>query len=381
MSALLSLILIAAATPTVEVRVEGEGYLRFSRDGRAVYAREAELTVSEGKLAHASGAVAMPRLGVGAGQLAVESDGTVKAAGKKVGRIALTLFGSEAKFREVDGLLVTESRGRTAYPGQQGAGTLAVEGKSAPKLEPKPTPKPQPMVPETSPQLLAYDVLLDVKAEAEVEGDTIRLIDLVELTGSDEVREALGKIEMGTTPPIAGSREVQLSQLQAKTKTLLADQRVEWAGASKVVVKRAGQDVSHEQFVEAAEAAARKVVGDSTLEMLSPAPAMRAPAGELELVAGRPQLSRDEVTVSVALFVAGKRVNSRQVKFRYECPAAKLRTGQSVTVRVRTDAVSIEVQGKVKSISVAENTATVHATTGAELTGVVRADGTVEVNA
>ena len=50
-----TIVALMALAPSVHLHVDGEGYLRFVREGRTVYAKEAMLTVTDGKLASVDG--------------------------------------------------------------------------------------------------------------------------------------------------------------------------------------------------------------------------------------------------------------------------------------------------------------------------------------
>ena len=59
-----TLIGLAIVSAQTIVHVDGEGFLRFVRDGRFVYSKEADLTVADGRLVQQDGYEGIPRLTV-----------------------------------------------------------------------------------------------------------------------------------------------------------------------------------------------------------------------------------------------------------------------------------------------------------------------------
>src|SRR5689334_4157400 len=98
--------------PVLKVRVDGDGYLRFARNGRVVYAAAASLSVAEGELVGPGGVAVLPAILVpsGAAGLSVDLQGNVsyRNGGSDVaaGRLVLALFPKNEALRLEDGFLV-----------------------------------------------------------------------------------------------------------------------------------------------------------------------------------------------------------------------------------------------------------------------------------
>ncbi|HVL39492.1 MAG TPA: hypothetical protein VM328_08900, partial [Fimbriimonadaceae bacterium] len=118
-----------------KVRVEGEGYLRFVRDGRVVYAKEAALQAIDGKLCHSEGAPVIPTISVAA-PFMVNLEGNVVAGGKSVGRLVLAHFPASASLRPDGPFLVAAERPRLAEPGEGDSGVIRSVGVATPGVTP-----------------------------------------------------------------------------------------------------------------------------------------------------------------------------------------------------------------------------------------------------
>ncbi len=383
MTLLLALVVFATSA-TVPVSVEGPGYLRFTREGRTFYARQVELGVVDGKLGEKGGALCAPRTQI-SGEFQVRNDGWVLQGERKVVRLTLTTFPEGTQLREDQGLWASTVRGEAHFPGESGAGTLRVDGLARPveRIEPVAST----VVEETSAQVIAEGdesstdlpelLRADLQNRTEVAGDEVLLSDVAKLAGSGS--EEAGKVRLGMAPPLDSERTFDGKQIRRALEN--AGFRPEWHGADRVVVRRASQQIPHERFVEVAREAAQKVIGKADLQLLTPAPALRAPSGETEIIADRVQKGVGAITVQVVLYVQGKRINSRTVRFGLSGPAVSLRVGQTVRVRVVAGGASIETDGVVKQLQTAAGQATIETSTGATLTGTVLPGGIVEVQA
>ncbi|RYG75461.1 hypothetical protein EON77_11200, partial [bacterium] len=73
---------------SLTVSVDGDGALRFVRNGALVYARRATLHTANGILVNEAGLSLAPRVAVG-GAFSISLDGTIVAGGKVAGRLVL----------------------------------------------------------------------------------------------------------------------------------------------------------------------------------------------------------------------------------------------------------------------------------------------------
>lgn len=389
-----SFLLFAPASP-VTVRVDGEGYLRFLRDGRLVFAKDAKLVVRGGKLAHWDGPLVTPNVALAEGQdFTIGLDGTILSAGRDVGRLVLAIFPDDIRPIESQGFLVAAERPQLANPGEGIAGVIRTEGKAEmPKSPPveesrDETPVASPktvaggVAPPTEAFLKAGGVQIVIDDMTEVEGDTIRLGEIATIYANSELAPKLAAIEISQTPPFGVNRIIDRSLLTARIRAAGLDPaKYVIVGSAQAKVTRPGQTVAHDDFVKAAiDASITKFGRNVTPQAKSQVNPLAVPKGSLELVAERISQSGSVVTVVVAALVDGKRINSRTISLvAAETAAPSFRPGDTVNVRVRSGAIVVETTGRVKSVDPIAGTVTVVTETGATKIGILGNDGFVEV--
>ena len=225
--------------------------------------------------------------------------------------------------------------------------------------------------------------MIELLAEAVIEGDRILLGQIANVSASETLKRRLEQVSIGLTPAFGVSTRLSSDLVLLRLRSTFKDaDAFELLGATTVAVKRKAQLIAHDRFVDAAIAAALKQISEDAIYVSTKAaPSMAAPFGQTELIAESVRSSGSTVTAVVALFVDGKRINSRTVKLDSSDPFGKIRIGQTVKVIVRSNAASVETTGTVKGKNAAARTVTVRTATGAVLEGVVIAVGVVEVAA
>jgi hypothetical protein len=381
-----TILLIAQATaPTLHVRVDGEGYLRFVDQGRVVYAREADLTVRQGQIVHASGAALIPAVPCHAPTFTVDLEGNIVAGSTHIGKLVLALF--EGETPQPNGAYLTATgRPKLGNPGEGLAGVIRTGEHSASTTTTAPQqaapPREESRVevrPANNTPVPEGHVRIHVRGNVVVSDNQTTLADIAEITGGNP---DLGLVVITATPPIGVNRTLDVNYLKARVRPAVpAETEIEWAGANQVQIAREAQTISVEKILEVAHAAATGQTGATAFQNpLNLAP-MVAPLGELTVIAERVSVSGTRITVQVAAMVDGRRAATRNVILTITSPVTSLRTGQAVTVRVVRNALIIELRGTVRQISPATNSVTVQTETGATLTGTLAADGAVEVKA
>jgi hypothetical protein len=388
-SALLTLALCQAG-PVLSVRVEGEGFLRFEREGRMVFARQAVLTVARGQLVHAKGQPVMPSIeGFRPSEgLAIASNGEVRAVAgsgstRTLGRLTLAIFPPDIRPVESAGFLVAADRPAIAYPGTAKAGTILSlkPGEDAfiptPPTQPIPRPNPQPAgSAKTTPS-----ASVTLKEKAEVEGDTVTLGDIADLSGPEDLVNRLRGLDLGSTPSLGVTRPIDRSAVEARIARggiLLASLSIQ--GGPKSSVVRRGQTITPEQFLQAArEAVQEEVQASLTLEASEPGQPMAVPLGEAVLKAENASLIKDLASATIAVFVDGRRINSRTIKMKAVSPLSAFKPGQTVTIRVKSGGASVQTTGRIRSLNIPKGEVTVESATGAVLIGTPAKDGSIEV--
>lgn len=420
---------IQACAP-VDVSVDGEGYLRLSREGRAVYAKSVRLAIAaNGKLATPAGDNLLPSISAPSGttDLEVDLDGNVfavKGASKvKVGRIVLALFAEGAALSEQDGVLVAADRPKLGNPGDGTNGVIrssaaAIPVKSqpvseAPKTVPTETQKSAPTIesggsspikidaPKTTKNLDPLPAVhkeplagkkgtplkIVVSGSGEVAGDKVKLGDIATVEGDETSADALRQIELGDAPVIGAKRSFDRIRILAKIRAAGFDpNKIELIVPAMISVERKGQSISQDQFNAAALKAIAESPGIATEYVAADAvgPDFLAPAGAYALVPETISgVNTASALVKIAVYVGVKKVNSRSVKLTAKSLPVSIRIGSAVKVLFRAGGAMVEVQGIARGTGTVGDTISVEVKLpGGEKTnhaGIVLKDGSVEV--
>jgi hypothetical protein len=347
--------------------------MRFSREGRVVYAKQTTLTVVDGKIASTDGPLLNPRVQVaeGASELRVDLEGHLYAkfsdGEKEVGRIAIALFPEDVRPVVDKGFLVSSYRPEIVDPGSKTAGLIRTGSTTAPT--PNVTPTQQGVVE------------IKLKGEAEVSTAAFYLKDIAEVVADAQTRMRLETLEVSTTPALGAT--LRMSPEMVRLRLLRHSKEAEkfvFTGSTQVAVTRLGQEVTHQMFVDAALKAAREKFGtDVPVTCETSGPTIKVPMGKLELVGEDVKESGTRATVRVAILVDGERINSRTVTVDKADHLSKLAVGAVVKVLVRSSAAVVEISGRVRSIDRLSNSVVVETETGAELIGKVIGPNTIEV--
>lgn len=415
-SALLFVLASAEPATPLQIRVDGEGYLRFARDGRAVYAPEASLVIRNGQLVHEQGFGFLPPIAVpDRASVTIELDGTVRANGQSVGRLVLALSDGMTKR---DDFWATPDRPRLMNPGEETAGVIRMVGQEPVRIEtpavtvrtpdpdPEPELKPEEIeISETSAQrevapapaakpvirpgqapapseefLRQGGVMIVLNEFTEVTGENFTLGEVATVYANSAVATRLMQLSIGPSPVVGVSRFLDRSLITSRVRSLVAaPAEIRVAGPLRGEVKRFGQQVTAEQFLRAAVTAAEAQMGPGPWSAAQNPQEMAAPGGALTLVAEAVTQSGRQVSVRLAVMVDGVRVNVRTVTLKSDAPPVTVRPGQKVTVRMRRGTLVVEVSATVRAVNAASGEVTVLTETGATLTGRVSADGHIEV--
>lgn len=385
--------LIAANPAPLTLHVEGEGWLRFEREGRAVYAREASLTVSQGRLVNQEGLSLLPSLAASSIEGAkADLEGRITLQGREIGRLVLAKFPGDQSLTQVKGMWVAADRPALGSAGEGTFGVIRMGAKSSAPVkpqtqpqkqpdqpaqkpvEPNPRPVPPVKIPETGPLIIKGRTISQAGTEA------ITLKDVAEITGIGAAKA--GEIQLGITPPYGVERPISKSLVEAKLAAAgfaRGSWSLSWPG-DKVGVRRLGQDVPHEAFVKAGREALAKILPFGTqIEPEGVAASMACPLGDYVMTALEPRIERDRVRLQVDISFQGIRFNGRPLTFRISSPFTAMRVGQEIQVRVRSGGASVIAKGKVRQIDQVRGQVTVDMDRGVTLTARPGTDGIFEV--
>lgn len=377
---MLAPILFAIATglgPRLSVRVEGDGYLRFLQNGRVVHARRADLTVREGRLVGEGNAWVSPTLAVEplASGLAVEPDGRVFAlvtgARRLAGRLALALYPESSPKTRVGEYWVFQNRPALAYPGEDGAGRIAI-GASA-------TAPPTPV--RTDPPSAATGTAsLTVRDDTTSDDGMVTLGQIATIEGDPRLVATLGAIELVPTPPFRTRATVSRVGIEQKLRAAGVDpRRVSLSMGSFVTIRRRSQTVPASRFIEESRTAlaAQGVPLEGLLLDGEPAD-LEAPAGNLRV---ETQVSSAGLvyTASVGVWQGSNRIGTRSLRFAPNPSAIGVRAGDLVRLVLKSAGAKVLCAGKAISDALLGGEAVVRLDTGKTHRGKVVSRGVVEV--
>ncbi len=358
------------APPSVRVRIEGEGYLRFVRDGRTVYAREALVTIDKGNVVGEGGLPIVPRTqALGDPEaLRIERDGRIigvyQGSDRLLGKTVVAVFPDDVRPVEDKGWLVSSARAITGQPGSQGFGAIVV------------------VAPASSAAIKSFSsTTISLKKIAEVKGDSFTLADIADIEASPAEREKIESYQIATTPALGVEYKLTQEMVLARLRRYgNATDAIRLTGEPSVTVMRKGQRVSHQMFVDQAVAeSAKRNVRVTVGEPPTTVSEMIVPEGRLSLVVASFERSGSRINVKVDVFVDDKRFNGRLVTLLADVPVVSMTVGQSVKLIVRSNSAVVETTGKVKSVDKATGLVTVQSVTGATMTGRAMENGSVEV--
>jgi|SRR5579862_9115 len=359
--------LALASALSLPVKVDGEGYLRFVREGRIVYATSATLAIQGGVL----GSRGLPltpavRVPAQATKLEVDLAGNISAdvpdGRKPCGQIVLARF--DTKLAEDNGFLVTMGRARIGNPGEGLFGVIrtTITGSGIQTQGPEYVGQPS----------------IVVRKVTEIEGDVVTLGDIGTITAEPATKATLEELAFCSTPSIGIDMAVTASRIEAIAKRAGIEVRVEVEPPS--IVRRKSQTIKQEDFVAVAIKAARASIGfEVPMTCLDqPQGDFRAPLGQFELRAEDVTTSGMQMTVIVGVFIEGRRVNSRNVMLKLDA-SAQIKAGAIVKIVMKSSGVTVEVPGKTRTGGMVGQSVTVVTDTGSVLTGIVLSANTVEV--
>lgn len=374
--------LISLAAPSVDVRVDGPGYLRMALDGRIVYATQAKLEVRDGRIIDFGGATLMPLVTVpkDASGITVEPDGTIQAirgsqAGP-IGRISLAIFPGAAKLTPSGRYLITASRPQLRYPGDPDVGQLAVSGT---KTLTQGTAEPK-----TANQEI-LQIAIQIPAKAEVSEKRITLDLFAKAKGSEEWVAKLKTIDFGPTPRPGSPMKLTRERIMAKLKLAgIIEPALKLDCPPVVQVGMVGQVLEGTRFFEAAIAYAAEKLGAQELKAVSDPVSLTVPLGEVELRAESITRRGETLIVSVAAFVGGRRCNSVTVTLEGSGGQVVVKAGDLVKVVFSANGISVELTGRAKKSGRAGESIEVEVAAGdppikTSHLAVVKAAGLVEV--
>ena len=370
-----------------DIRIEGEGYLRFVRDGRAVYAKSATLAIINGELKEKSGVSFLPSIQVSqnAVDFRISEDGWVfvrSAKGEsRAARLLIARFANSLS-ETSDGLFVARERATLGFAGEDGFGKIISKNESALSNLKSQISNSDNRNASTPQRLNAGQTRIVLPTIATVNGPKFTLGEVAEIQGQ---RAELAKVlDLGTAPvhgvPMLYSRERIFARL-----TAIGLERAELSMGATVEIRRAGQTVKRDQLIDRAKQAVEAklgLIGDLTCD--DKLADIHVPNGALEIAAEVVSTLNGAASVTLGIRVDGKRMIGRTLRLSGAILEPAVQAGGSVTVRFVSNGVVIEIAGRVRNTAAIGQTVevTVSAGPGSSQSthqGTVIAPGRVEV--
>lgn len=378
---------LTLAPAPIDVRVEGEGYLRLAREGRVVFATQARLSVTNGRISAGNGAEPLPAIRVpeGATAIMVDLEGRVRArisgTDTQVGRLVLAFFPKGTALTPENGFLTSPTRASLGNPGEGTNGVIRMNGGAPAPATANQAIRQNPTVRPTPAPRSVSGIEISVRAESFVERETFTLGEIAEIRADAGTQQRLAAIEMGRSPSIGISRGIDRSFVEMKLRSAgqtVRDITVSVPGGAKIT--RRAQVVPASQLETLAREAIKQQLGiEAPLKTTTRFPDFNAPTGELEMVVETTSKTPNGATATVAIRVNGVRLNARSISFVFDTTAAGVRAGAPVKIFARRSGATIELEGRARTTAWLGQTVTVVTTTGSTLTGTVTAADTVEV--
>ena len=306
----------ASFAQTLKIRVDGEGYLRFSHEGKVFYAKAANLKAEGGRLVAENGYKLTPGVAVNSLEtIRVELDGTILQSQQVIGKFVLAQFESGLTGLDSLGFGSSASRPKLGNPGEGEFGVIRMDNG-------------RPIA--TVSKSLSQDIkpgpaLITITDACEVSSTTFSLADVAKIQGKFPSGFDPKSIILGDTPPLGVERILDRGRIFAKIRSAGYDvETLHIICPEKVKISKQGQTVSHDEFLAAAIKGASAKGYTSVDASSKQEPSMNVPQGDYQLVCETIQPNGDNVNVSVGVYVSGKRFNGRNVLLKNTTPAINI---------------------------------------------------------
>jgi hypothetical protein len=404
--------------PVLKVRVDGDGYLRFVRDGRAVYAKEAALQVTEGKVTDSAGDSVLPSIQIGgASDIDVDLEGNIFAiingAKVKAGQLVLAQFPATEAFQKQDVVLTADDKPHLGAPGDETLGVIRqVAGFDIPAQ--KVTIKPATTVTSDKNTFLIPDTLankivqnaqpkttavkaasasrtgaeITVQSHSVVEGDHIMLGQIAQIDGDPAIVAKLQNVDLGDTPPTGVKRVIDRTRIMIRMRFAgLKPELYNIDVPEGADIRRKGQTIPNSDFVVTAikEILSNNGSISGTWQSTDSFADLEVPSGKLDLKAEEMTgVDTGNASIIVAIYIDGTRFNSRTVHLKLKDNVPPVQVGAAVKVIIIAGRAQVEVPGVAHSGGRMGQSIQVEVQTGNPPvktfhTGVVTGPGTVEV--
>ena len=380
---------ISGALPTLTVRVEGDGFLRFAKNNQMLYCRQAKLTATAQGLMASDGSMLLPRLVAPTGTTKVEAsiDGTITATlpngRKQLGRFVIAIFDSKTAFTNVGNYVSTSARPTLTNPGEWIAGVIRSNVLTS-------SPNTTPIVasnskaPQTSAaRFVTTKAEVNVNSKSEIDTDKteqILLGSIAKIEGDPELVQNLGRVDFGRAPLFGSKRGLTLIHVRAQIAAAGIDIRKITINVPEgAIVERLGQTLKQESIDEAVNKAIKAKFGFETkIEQKYKSNPVSLPNGPITLDVNQLNLNNSEISGILDIAVKGKITNS--VRINYTLPQlSMIKKGDVVRLRLVSNFANVEVNAKATTMAYLGQSISVQTDNGTIHTGILIGANLVEV--
>ena len=374
---LLTLLAASASVSPVLVKVDGEGYLRFIKDGHVVYARSAKLGVdASGKLAF-EGAEVLPGIEVPSGGtgLSIDLSGTVsikvQGASVVIGHLVLARPTSAQSAQGSGDFFTFSDRPALSEPGDGDTGVIRVVSAVS-------TPIATPVVRTQSEQRASMAVIQTNVAAAsvksstketsrpqkldgrlqivfhdktEVSKDSFTFADIADISGPEDLKQKVSEIKVGNTTIVGSTRIIDARLL--RTRLIGADIPVEkcvLVMGDSIQVARKAQELSSDQFRDAAlKVIQEKFPSATNLVLAQPIKPATVKDGAIDWITSDPTQNENGYSVTISVKLGGSLEATRSVTLTAGEKIQGCKLNELVNVTLHCPGMSVQCTGKAKS--------------------------------
>ena len=381
--------LATGTLPTLTVRIEGDGFLRFAKGTQLLYCRTAKLTATNQGLMASDGSILIPRLVAPVGTTKVEAsmDGTITVTlpngRKQLGRFVIAVFDPKTAFTKVGNYFSTPARPTLTNPGEWIAGVIRTNSLVATTNATNTGIPTQPKTNQSTASFYEPKAEITVSAHSDIDTDKtekILLSAIAKIDGDPELVEALGKVDFGRAPLFGSKRGMTLIHVRAQIAAAGIDVRKLKINVPEgATIERKGQVVESSTLDEAVNQAVKTKFGFETkVEQKFKINPVTVPSGTVTLDVTQMNLNNSEISGVVDIAVNGKICNS--IRINYTLPMLSMvKKGDVVRLRLISNAAKVEVNGKATTIGYLGQAVSVQTDNGSIHTGTLIGPNLVEV--
>lgn len=371
----------AAATITpIQMQVSGDGYFELRADNGMAYVKSGRFSAVSGLLTHESGFPVQPPIRVPshAGSLNVRENGELfsvsNGSNSFVGQITIAKFPKSAQPATVKGLFVFLERPAHGKPGSSGFGTIHVTTAASAVL-----------------QRPVHGTTITIRERSEVFGPRITIGDVCDVHAPAAIAASIRDAVIGASPLVDTPRALTAASIQSALRgTHIPLDGIQIVAPARAAVVRAARTITGALIWEQAKLWLEETSQNlGEIRLATVLADRRVPAGDLEFSFRKLSETSRSIVVVAEARIGAERLFSQQLVVNTTAsgsatsavPAsAPVKVGQTVRVLMIAGSVVVETTGRVTWSGPEGRVRVAVEPTRSEVIGVVKSDGSVEVN-